>query len=85
MRAAAREAVIISEPIRNLSAHPSLVGRVAGFLSNPGVGEYRDRFDLAELRALARAHGAAEFLHHHGDRNALLIFRRASTGSAVAV
>jgi glycosyltransferase involved in cell wall biosynthesis len=85
MRAAAREAVIISEPIRNLSAHPSLIGRVAGFLSNPGVGEYRDRFDLAELSALARAHGAAEFRHHHGDRNALLVFRRAGTGSAVAV
>ena len=85
MRAAAREAVIVSEPIRNLSAHPSQIGRVAGLLSNPGVGEYRHRFDLAELRDLARAHGAAEFRHHDGDRNALLVFRRAGTGSAVAV
>jgi glycosyltransferase involved in cell wall biosynthesis len=73
-KAAAREGVIISEPIRNLSTRPSWLGRIAGRLSNPGIGEYRERLDLAELRALSDAYGAAEFVHRPGDRNALLVF-----------
>jgi hypothetical protein len=68
--------VIISEPIRNLSSRRSLLGRVAIRLSNPGVGEYAERFDLPELRALASAHGASEFLHGEGARNAIAVFRR---------
>jgi hypothetical protein len=63
MKAAARRAVIISEPIRNPSSPDSWLGRVAIHLSNPGVGEYGERFDLPELRALASAHGVSEFLH----------------------
>ena len=76
MKAAAGRAVIISEPIRNLSGHPSPLGRIAMRLSNPGVGEYGERFDLAELRALASAHGVTDFLHREGDRNVVAVFRR---------
>jgi len=79
MQAAARRAVIISEPIRNLSSRRSLLGRIAIRLSNPGVGEYAERFDLPELRALASAHGASEFLHEEGARNAIAVFRRDAT------
>jgi len=76
MKTAARRAVIVSEPIRNLSSQDSLLGRLAIRLSNPGVGEYADRFDLPELRALAAAHGASEVLHAEGARSAIAIFRR---------
>ena len=62
----------------------SLLGRVASRLTNPGVGEYRERFDLAELRALASAHGATEFLHRDGDRNAIAVFRRNGVDSRAA-
>ena len=84
MKAAATRAVIISEPVHNLSRHPSLMGRVAARLTNPGIGEYRERFNLAELQALASTHGATEFLHHDGDRNAIAVFRRDGAHSRVA-
>jgi hypothetical protein len=74
--------VIISEPVRNLSSRGSWLGRAAIRLSNPGVGEYAERFDLRELEALASAHGASEVLHAEGDRNAIAVFRR--DGSACA-
>jgi len=82
MQAAARRAVIVSEPVRNLSSRGSLLGRLAIRLSNPGVGEYAERFDLPELRALASAHGASEFLHAEGDRNAIALFRRDAPAQA---
>lgn len=74
MRAAAREAVILSEPVANHSAGRSPLARLAGSLSNPGGGEYRERFSLAEFEALARAEGAREFVHAPGQRNALAVF-----------
>jgi len=74
MRAAARRAVIISEPVANHSSGRSPLARLAGTLSNPGTGEYRERFSLAEFEALARAAGASQFLHQPGQRNALAIF-----------
>jgi glycosyltransferase involved in cell wall biosynthesis len=78
LRAAARQAVIISEPIHNLSASRSgLVARVAKGLSNPGVGEYGERFDLAEFRRFAETHGASEFSYEPGQRNAIAVFRPA--------
>jgi hypothetical protein len=84
MNAAARVAVVISELIQNLSAHPSWRGRIAGGLSNAGVGEYRERFDLTELRALADAHGAAEFRYFEGDRKAIVVFPPISARSRAA-
>jgi SAM-dependent methyltransferase len=76
MKAAARRAVIISEPVDNLSHHDSFLGRLAPHLTNPGVGEYDHRYSLAELQALMSAHGASAFLHRPGDRNAIAVFRR---------
>jgi NAD(P)-dependent dehydrogenase (short-subunit alcohol dehydrogenase family) len=73
---AARRAVIISEPVDNLSHHDSFLGRLAPHLTNPGVGEYDHRYSLAELQALMSAHGASAFLHRPGDRNAIAVFRR---------
>lgn len=76
MKAAARRAVIISEPVDNLSHHDSFLGRLAPHFTNPGVGEYDHRYSIAELRALTSAHGATAFIHHPGDRNAIAVFRR---------
>jgi hypothetical protein len=85
MKAAAREAVVVSEPVENVSAHSSWLGRIAGGLSNPGVGEYRERFDLAALRTLAAANGPAELFHGDGDRNAVLVFPVAGADARAAV
>ncbi len=74
MRAAARRCVIVSEPVRNLSGKPSAFSRLAARLSNPGVGEYKERFDLAEFRALAESLGATEFSYRDGDHSALAVF-----------
>jgi SAM-dependent methyltransferase len=75
MRRAARKAVIISEPVRNLSTHPvKWVARLAGALTDPGVGDSRRRYDLEGFRAFARRHGADEFIGKEGDRQALAVF-----------
>jgi len=74
MRRAARRAVIISEPVRNLSDVP-VVGGLAASLTNPGVGSFEKRFDLASLTELARRHGA-EPIHDEGQRNAVVILPR---------
>jgi glycosyltransferase involved in cell wall biosynthesis len=73
MKQSARRGVVISEPVQNLSAQPSLLGGALGMLTNPGVGEYRARFDLSALQELADQHGAV-LQHASGDRNAILIF-----------
>lgn len=83
-KAAARSTVIISGPVHNLSHHPSLVGRVTPRRTNPGVGEYGQRYDFAVLQVLATAHGATDFLHHDGDRNAVAIFRGSGVHSRAA-
>jgi len=74
MRRAARCAVILSEPVRNLSDVP-VVGGLAASLTNPGVGSFEKRFDLASLTELARRHGA-EPIHDEGQRNAVVILPR---------
>jgi glycosyltransferase involved in cell wall biosynthesis len=74
MRRAARTAVIVSEPVSNHSAGRGPRAALAASLSNPGAGEYRERFTPPEFEALARAAGAREFVHAPGDRNALAIF-----------
>lgn len=52
MRAAARRAVFIAEPVRNVASLPGL-GRLAASCTDPGTGPHRHRFDEAQLRALA--------------------------------
>jgi glycosyltransferase involved in cell wall biosynthesis len=75
MRAAAREAVVITEPIENLSTSlPGPLGRLAAWATNPGAGEYEERYDLTTFRAFAERHGATAFLHEPGDRNAVAVF-----------
>jgi glycosyltransferase involved in cell wall biosynthesis len=75
LRRAARKAVIVSEPIANLSARgPSAWGRLLRRLTDPGVGDYSHRYDLAGFRALAERHGASEFVHEPDWRNALAVF-----------
>jgi ubiquinone/menaquinone biosynthesis C-methylase UbiE len=78
LKRAAGRAVIVSEPVENLSAHANpALARIARAFTNPGVGDYRERFDLEEFRALAEAHGASEFRYEPGRRNAIAVFRTA--------
>ena len=74
MRAAAKHTVIVSEPVANHSSGKTPLANLAASLSNPGAGDYRERFSLSEFEALARAAGATEFVHAPGQRNALAIF-----------
>jgi hypothetical protein len=66
MRQAARRAVIVSEPVRNLSDAP-LVGRLAAALTNPGVGAFTARFDLDRFQATCERTGRARV--RSGRRN----------------
>jgi glycosyltransferase involved in cell wall biosynthesis len=84
MQRAARKAVVLSEPVSNLSTLPGPAGRLMSALSNPGVGEYSARYDLESLRAFAEEQGALEFLHEPGDRNAVLVFPGTAAGEASA-
>ncbi len=74
MRRAARQQVIVSEPVRNLSGKPTFVSRLAARLTNPGIGEYGERFTLEEFRAFAQSQGATEFAYREGDHNAVAVF-----------
>ncbi len=75
MRRAARRAVIVSEPIENVSNHPvKWLARLANHLTNPGIGAYSFRHDLASLRAFAKQHGASEFMARPGSPNAIAVF-----------
>ena len=77
LRQAANEAVIISEPVRNLTSHPSApIRQVATWLTNPGQGSSEARFDPQSFEAFAREHGASEYLHEPKDRQAIAVFRR---------
>jgi glycosyltransferase involved in cell wall biosynthesis len=72
LRRAARRAVIVSEPVRNLSQLP-VVGPLAAALTHPGVGDgagHLRRFDLETFTALVRRHDG-HVTHDAGDRNAL--------------
>jgi glycosyltransferase involved in cell wall biosynthesis len=75
MRRAARKAVIISEPVRNLSATP-VVGGLFAALTNPGVGSFAGRYDPDTFEAVARRHGAA-LVHEPGSRNAIAVLKTA--------
>ena len=73
MRRAARQGVVISEPVRNLSSAP-VVGPLFAALTRAGVGSSATRFDLARFAAVVARHGGE--LTHDGDaRNALAVFR----------
>jgi glycosyltransferase involved in cell wall biosynthesis len=79
MRAAGK-AVIISEPVWNLSALPfPVLGRLANLLSDPGTGDFDRRFDLGAFRAFAELNVATEFVYREGDRNALAVFAKTAT------
>jgi glycosyltransferase involved in cell wall biosynthesis len=72
---AARKAVVISEPVENLSSRgPSVWSRLMRRLTNPGVGEFAYRYDLASFQAFAEQHGAAEVQYEPGWRNAVAVF-----------
>ncbi len=76
LKQAAGRAVIVSEPVQNLSTHANPVfARVANSLTNPGVGDYQKRFSLEEFRAFAEADGVSEFRYEVGRRNAIALFR----------
>ena len=53
-----------------------MIGRAFAKLTDPGVGEYGERFDLDAFRAFAELHGASEFIHQPGQRNAIAVFRK---------
>jgi glycosyltransferase involved in cell wall biosynthesis len=76
MLAVAREAVIISEPVHNLSTRTPRLGRAIAKLTNPGAGDYEERFDLETFRNFAQVHGASEFAYAPGQRNAIAVFRK---------
>ena len=60
MRAAARERVVVSEPVRNLAQSASpLVARLASLGAATAAGEQERRFDAASLRALMDGFGDA--------------------------
>jgi glycosyltransferase involved in cell wall biosynthesis len=69
LRRAARVAVVISEPVRNLSDVP-VVGGLFAALTDPGVGSHAGRFDLDRFGALVARHGGT-LTHDAGDRNAV--------------
>src|SRR5262249_34239956 len=74
--AAARKAVIISEPVENLSANGTALGRRLGrWLSNPGVGKHDRRFDSESFSAFAQRYGAEQVIREPGRRNAIAVFR----------
>ena len=76
LKQAAGRAVIVSEPVQNLSTHANPVfARLANSLTNPGVGDYQKRFSLEEFRAFAEANGVSEFRYEVGRRNAIALFR----------
>jgi len=80
LRAAARIEVIVSEPIENLSSGSFRpLASLASRLSNPGLGEYRKRFDLQTFRGFAEAHRASRFIHEPADKNALAVFSGAAS------
>jgi glycosyltransferase involved in cell wall biosynthesis len=78
LAAAAREAVIISEPVENLSSSRTALGRSLGrWLSNPGAGQHDRRFDYESFSGFARRYGAEQVIREPGRRNAIAVFRTA--------
>jgi glycosyltransferase involved in cell wall biosynthesis len=74
---AARRALIISEPVHNLSSSAvPLLGCVANWLTNPGVGAYDYRFNLEQFRDFTVKSGVSKFIHSPGKRNAIAVFNK---------
>jgi SAM-dependent methyltransferase len=77
LRQAADDAVIISEPVRNLTSHPfAPIRAVATLLTNPGRGSFESRFNPESFREFARDNAASDYLHEPADRQAIAVFRR---------
>lgn len=77
MLAAARRAVIISEPVRNLSSHPSsLLGRLASRFTNPGIGSYGFRHDHSTFRRFAEHHRASDLIIETENPHAIAVFEK---------
>ena len=75
---AARKAVIISEPVENLSSGGvSVWSRLMRRFTDPGVGEFGYRYDLASFQEFAKRHGASEVQYEPGWRNAVAVFEAA--------
>ncbi len=69
--------MLISEPVENLSTRgPGLLGRWVRRQTNPGVGGFAYRYDLAGFREFAERHGASEVVYEPGSRNAIAIFEK---------
>jgi len=63
--AAARQTLIISEPVRNLSSSPNpLIRWLARRSADPGSGHKEQRFDEASLDAFFSAHYAERIIGH---------------------
>ncbi len=76
MIAAARKAVVISEPVRNLSQlRFEPLGRFFNWLTRPGVGTSEFRYSIDIFREFANHHGAAEVVYEDGGFNAIAVFR----------
>jgi glycosyltransferase involved in cell wall biosynthesis len=75
LMSAARKALIISEPVENLSSHPvRALGWIANKLTDPGIGDFEYRYDRASFESFARGRGAREIEYRPGDKNALAVF-----------
>lgn len=66
--AASRRKVVIAEPVINRSHQNSLIiSKISAFLSNPGTGSARDRFNPESFQTLCGSY--KEFSHFVGDFN----------------
>jgi glycosyltransferase involved in cell wall biosynthesis len=76
MRAAAKKAVILTEPVRNMSTGGfGPLARFSNWLTNPGVGDYTQRFTPESFRAFCEKNNAASYDHKDGQRNAVAVFK----------
>lgn len=76
LKKSARKALIISEPIENLShSRFRLFIWLAEKLSNPGIGECSYRYNLEEFRSFAEKYNASEFIFKTGQKNAIAVFK----------
>ena len=61
MCSAARRAVVIAEPVHNISNHAfKPLAKFCNWLTNPGVGDYQFRYSPEEFRAFCEQHDATE-------------------------
>jgi glycosyltransferase involved in cell wall biosynthesis len=76
MRAAARTAVIICEPVKNYS-HTLIgpFGKLANWLTKPGSGSYQYRFTPESFQKFSDKFGASEFVMEPGDAVATAVFK----------